>query len=134
MKQHLLGWVNSARFDCGVAPLRWHGLVEQVAQNHAEAMALGAYFDHVDVQGRGVGQRLLDAGFAFRWAGENISAGKARARDVFDWWMSSPPHQQNILKAEFKLTGIGYFYLPSDRNAFHHYWVQVFASGHELDT
>ncbi|HET8707870.1 MAG TPA: CAP domain-containing protein, partial [Pseudomonadales bacterium] len=99
-------------------------------QQHAERMALEGYFDHVDAKGRGVGERLLDAGFKFHWAGENISAGKSDARAVFEWWMSSETHRQNILKAEFRVTGFGYFYIAQDRHHFHHYWVEVFASGH----
>jgi len=126
--QVLLQLCNDARTAMGVAPLVGDVLVQQVAQAHAEAMARGAYFDHIDFQGRGVGERLMDAGFRFRWAGENISAGKDRVDDVFHWWMSSDGHRANILKPEFALMGLGYCFIADDSRAFHHYWVQVFAT------
>ncbi len=127
--QILLQLSNEARRALGIAPLLYDARMQQVAQSHAEAMARGAYLDHIDTQGRGVGERLLDTGFQFRWAGENISAGKDRIDDVFHWWMSSEGHRANILKPEFALTGMGYSFVAVDARSFHHYWVQVFAAG-----
>jgi uncharacterized protein YkwD len=108
--------------------VQWHATVANVAQQHAEAMAQGAWFDHVDTQGRGVGERLLDNDYNYRWAGENISAGKAQAQATFDWWMQSDSHRCNILKPEFTSAGFGYCFIAQDRRGFHHYWVQVLAS------
>lgn len=126
--QTLLRLCNQARFDAGVNLLQVHSSLQAVAQGHAEAMATGAYFDHVDTQGRGAGERLLAAVFNYRWAGENISAGKQDVEAVFHWWMSSVGHRANILKAEFTLMGLGYCFIESDRLAFQHYWVQIFAA------
>ena len=120
--------VNHARMAVFAPPLQLNSTLVHVAQCHAETMALQAYFDHVDRQGGVVGTRLLDAGFNYRYAGENISAGKADIQSVFDWWMSSAGHRANILKPEFTCAGFGYFYIAQDRLSFHHYWVQVFAS------
>jgi uncharacterized protein YkwD len=127
--QTLLQLSNDARRALGISPLLYDVRLQQVAQAHAEAMARGAYLDHIDTQGRGVGERLLDAGFQFRWAGENISAGKDRVDDVFHWWMSSDGHRANILKPEFALMGMGYAFVANDARSFHHYWVQVLAAG-----
>lgn len=128
MQQILLALCNDARRAAQVDVLQWDARIERIAQGHAEAMAQGAYFDHVDVHGRAVGERLMQSGFNYRWAGENISAGKNRAEDVFAWWMTSAGHRANILKAEFALTGFGYCFIEHDVRAFHHYWVQVFAT------
>lgn len=127
-EQVLLRLSNAARFEQGLPSLRIDARLHAVAQSHAQAMAGGAWFDHVDTQGRAVGERLLDAGFRYRWAGENISAGKDRIDDVFHWWMSSEGHRANILKPEFGLMGAGYWYIERDVRSFHHYWVQVMAS------
>ncbi len=121
----LLKLTNIARAHAGAAPLHTNALLEQVAQDHAEAMARGAYFDHVDTLGRGVGERLLAARYNYRWCGENISAGKPCAEAVVQWWLSSESHRANIVKPEFTETGFGYCYIARDRNSFHHYWVQV---------
>lgn len=124
----LLTSTNTARIREGVPPVRGNMLLNNVAQRHAEAMASGGYFDHIDNEGRGVGERLLAAGYNYRWCGENISAGKADASDVIDWWLSSESHRENILKPEFTEVGFGYCFIAQDKNSFHHYWVQVFGS------
>jgi uncharacterized protein YkwD len=124
----LLELTNRERLANGLQPLQWHATLAQVAQQHAEAMAYGAWFDHVDTQGRGVGERLLDGGYNYRWAGENISAGKQDALSTFDWWMQSESHRGNILKPEFTAAGFGYCFIAQDALDFHHYWVQVLAS------
>jgi len=124
----LLELTNRARLANGFQPVQLQPTLTTVAQQHAEAMAYGAWFDHVDTQGRGVGERLLDSGYNYRWAGENISAGKQQAQATFDWWMQSEPHRGNILKPEFTAAGFGYCFIAQDSRSFHHYWVQVLAS------
>lgn len=128
MQDRLLFLCNDARADAGCRAVQAHPILQAVAQSHAEAMAQGAYLDHVDTQGRAVGERLMAAGFVYGWAGENISAGKADVDDVFAWWMSSDGHRANILKPEFTLLGAGYAFMPQDPRQFHHYWVLVFAA------
>jgi uncharacterized protein YkwD len=124
----LLTLTNRLRGNAGAAPLQWHAQLAQVAQQHADTMAREGWFDHVDTQGRAVGERLMDAGFVYRFAGENISAGKATAQETFDWWLQSAPHRDNMLKAEFTDIGFGYCFMQTDRNHFHHYWVMVLAA------
>lgn len=128
LRRTALAITNRARHAAVAPPLRLEPLLSQVAQRHAEEMALGAYFDHVDNAGRGVGERLLAAGYNYRWAGENISAGKADVTDVCDWWLSSDSHRANMLKPEFSAMGLGYFFIAQDARNFHHYWVQVLAA------
>ena len=124
----LLELTNRLRATHGLQQLQWHPTLASVAQQHTEAMAFGAWFDHVDTQGRGVGERLLVGGYNYRWAGENISAGKVQAQATFDWWLQSESHRGNILKPEFTAAGFGYCFIAQDTRNFHHYWVQVLAS------
>lgn len=121
----LLSTTNAARIRAGLTLLHSDALLDRIAQAHAEAMAYGGYFDHIDNAGRGVGERLLAAGYNYRWCGENISAGKTHAGEVVEWWLNSAPHRENILKPEFTDVGFGYCFIEQDRNSFHHYWVQV---------
>lgn len=128
MDLQLLNLTNAARQSAGLASLRLDPILQRAAQGHALAMASGGFFDHIDRLGRGVGERLLDAGYNYRWAGENISAGKDQVEAVLQWWLSSAPHRENILKPEFTAMGLGHAFIANDRLAFHHYWVQVLAS------
>lgn len=128
MQLQLLDLTNAARAQAGCAPVQGDPLLQRVANAHAQAMAGAGYFDHVDRAGRGVGERLLAAGYTYGWAGENISAGKDAIEAVFHWWMSSAGHRANIVQAAFSAMGLGYAYVAEDRLGFHHYWVQVFAA------
>lgn len=128
LQSRLLTLSNLARTREGAPPLCANALLEQVAQSHAEAMAYGGYFDHIDTQGRGVGARLLAAGYNYRWCGENISAGKKQPEHIVQWWLESEGHRMNILKPEFTEAGFGYCFIEQDKNSFHHYWVQVLAA------
>lgn len=128
LQNTLLLLTNAARTREGVPLLSTNALLQQVAQAHAEAMAGDGYFDHIDTQGRGVGERLLAAGYNYGWCGENISAGKSLAEEVVQWWLESTGHRANILTPEFTEAGFGYCFIEHDKNSFHHYWVQVFAA------
>jgi uncharacterized protein YkwD len=126
--ERLLQLCNDARCAAGAPPLAWHPLLARVAQQHAQDMALHAYFSHVDRQGRGVGERLMAAGYVYRWAGENISGGHAGIDQVFTGWMGSAEHRANILHAEYAQMGLGYHFVEPDSRHLGHYWVQVFGT------
>lgn len=132
LQNTLLMLTNAARTREGVPVLSANALLQQVAQGHAEAMARGGYFDHIDTQRRGVGERLLAAGYNYRWCGENISAGKSTAEEVVQWWLESDGHRANILKPEFTEAGFGYCFIERDKNSFYHYWVQVLAAPFDM--
>jgi uncharacterized protein YkwD len=124
----LLALCNAARDALGIAPLHWSPLLAVTAHQHAQAMALQGYFDHVDRQLRGVGERLQANGYRFSRAGENISAGLNDIEAVFDWWMQSEGHRALILEPGFEETGFGHHYIAADALNMHHYWVQVFGA------
>ena len=124
----LLTGTNAARRAAGLGLLQWQPLLAQVAQDHAAAMAREGWFDHIDTLGRGVGERLMAAGYVYGFAGENISAGKPSAQETIDWWLQSASHRDNILHTNFVHAGFGYCFVELDRNQFHHYWVMVLAS------
>jgi uncharacterized protein YkwD len=45
------------------------------------------------------GQQLADAGVPWYVAGENVGVGPAA--EVFDMWMQSPAHRDNILRPDY---------------------------------
>ncbi|MCL1929788.1 CAP domain-containing protein [Candidatus Saccharibacteria bacterium] len=81
--------------------------------------------------------------------GENLAIGYGTAQTVFDAWMASPGHRENILRPEFKSMGVGYIFTNSitkvpaelcqDRNGnpndqdtecnqvYHHHIAQIFS-------
>ena len=69
--------------------------------------------------------RVQKAGLKnYGWAGENIAMSTAATAEQFvRMWMESPGHRANILRAEFKFTGVGVFGSGST-----FYATQVFSS------
>jgi uncharacterized protein YkwD len=109
-ERRILRDVNRIRDRHGLAPLSWRKNLAAVARAHSEVMASAGFMGHVDPQGRRVGDRLREAGLAYRRVGENVASNKglaAPARVAVEGWMNSPGHRRQILDPGFELTGVG---------------------------
>jgi uncharacterized protein YkwD len=78
------------------------------AQGHAEDMKAKGYFSHTGQDGRSPFDRMRDAGYDYRAAGENIARGQGGAREVMTAWMTSPGHRANILNCDYRELGVGH--------------------------
>lgn len=114
-KTVLLQLVNDARKkggNCGntyYAPapaLTWSGQLEKAAQNHSNDMYRNKYFSHTGSDGSGSGERINQAGYNWRYYGENIAGGYKTEREVIIGWLSSPAHCRNIMNRNFKEMGV----------------------------
>ncbi len=41
------------------------------------------------------------------YVGENVAYGPFAAKDMVQQWLQSPPHRANIVKRQYRLTGVG---------------------------
>ena len=121
----LLTLTNAKRQNAGLPALRLSSQLGQVAQNHAEDMAINNYFSHIGLNGSQLSERVEAIGYDFSYVGENISAGRTTPLDTIQGWMNSQGHRENILNPNYTEIGFGYAYSPSSE--YGHYWVQVFA-------
>lgn len=115
----VLGLVNRARDAAGCAGLKYSATLERSAQSHTDEMAEYRYMSHTSRSGKTSDERIRSFGFDGTRTGENLGAGFSAAQSVFDAWMHSPGHRDNILGCKFKLLGVGY---SLDGG----YWVQHF--------
>jgi uncharacterized protein YkwD len=101
---------NSARASQGVEPsISDSGLVE-TAREHSRAMRDQGFFGHVGPDGRGLRQRLDEAGIPFRRAAENlahVTHVDDPANFAYELLMDSERHRENILDPRFTQVGIG---------------------------
>jgi Uncharacterized protein with SCP/PR1 domains len=58
--------------------------------------------------------------------GENIAAGRGTVAEVFNQWMNSEPHKENILRENFTTVGIAGYNCPDSH--YHYYWAQLFGT------
>jgi uncharacterized protein YkwD len=121
---------NNYRTQNGLAPLQINLTLNNVAQSHSEDMALRDYFSHKGSNGSSASDRVLNAGYNYSYVGENIAAGYTTPEAVVQGWINSPGHRANILNANFKEIGIGYYYLANDTGSVNYksYWTQEFGT------
>jgi uncharacterized protein YkwD len=120
--------VNQERLNVGCTTLAIHDTLMRVAQAHAQDMADNDIFDHTGSDGRSSFQRILDAGYSYRLAAENIAAGADTPVEVVALWMDSPGHRANILNCALRETGVGYVADSGDPLNYGTYWVQTFGT------
>lgn len=127
-KTVLLLLVNNARkkgCDCGntyYAPapaLTWNDQLEKAAYTHSRDMFQNKYFSHTGSDGTSSGDRISNAGYDWKWYGENIAEGYPTEKDVVAGWLSSPGHCANIMNKNYREMGIA---KVGD------YWTQDFGS------
>jgi uncharacterized protein YkwD len=69
------------------------------------------FFEHVNPDGVGPGERITDAGYNWMGFGENIgwSSEHATAEGMMEGWVGSPGHCSNIMTDGFTELGVGLF-------------------------
>lgn len=125
-----------------VAPLYWNVSLNQSARAHAIDMATTPCFQHDSCDGTNWDERIISYYPAAEtsWIGENIAAGFSSPKEAVELLICDAPepaadcsddlsgsdgHRQNIMSANYKELGTGYYYYSA--SPYDHYWVQDFA-------
>ena len=87
-------------------PLRWSAVLAATARVHALDMAEHDRVSHDAADGRSLAQRLVDGGYRFSVAGENVAGGQKTVSAVLAAWLTSPAHCKAMLRPEFKDAGM----------------------------
>lgn len=144
--------VNIERWNNGqLPPLKANDLLQTAAQTHSDNMAARDFFAHCDLDtGISPWTRIMNAGYIYNTAAENIAAGYSTPEAVVSGWMNSEDHRANILSSNFREIGVGYTFQGDDQEnirrdndgdcnadgtyayAFYHYWVQNFGRRNSL--
>jgi len=105
--QVLVSYANEARNQIlGDGRLAANPTLEEAAKMKAEDMAKNGYFAHTSPGGKTPWYWLDQAGYNFKYAGENLAVDFVGSEDVQNAWMASPLHKENILNPKFKEIGI----------------------------
>ncbi|WP_082407049.1 SafA/ExsA family spore coat assembly protein [Bacillus sp. JCM 19041] len=124
MEQQVVSLVNEERAKHGLQPLKENWELSRVARFKSEDMSDRNYFSHTSPTYGSPHQMIRDFGLTYRASGENIAAGQTSAQSVFNSWMNSSGHRQNILSSNYTEIGVGY----ADGGSYGHYWTQMFIS------
>jgi uncharacterized protein YkwD len=114
----VLDLVNQQRSqgaDCGIQglfgpaePLAQNAVLDCVARAHSLDMFERDFFDHTNPDGEQPSDRMVEAGYPYTRAGENIAGGSRTADGVMEQWMESDGHCRNIMNPDFADIGIGF--------------------------
>ncbi|WDF04713.1 SafA/ExsA family spore coat assembly protein [Shouchella hunanensis] len=124
IEQEVVRLVNAERAKHGLQPLKENWELSRVARFKSADMRDKNYFSHTSPTYGSPHQMIRDFGIQYRASGENIAAGQTTAQAVFNSWMNSSGHRQNILSPTYTEIGVGY----AEGGSYRHYWTQMFIS------
>lgn len=113
-KQKLLELHNQARannISCQssnqptTTKLVWNSQLEQVAHQHSYEMSTRRQMSHLDGSNNYAGERLTSAGYNWKSFAENIAYGANSDVDVFELWINSQSHCENIINPAYTEMG-----------------------------
>lgn len=124
----LLKLVNDARRDAGVPELWYSARVHEVCE--LRATELSSYYSHNRPDGSRFSTAFREIGINYLKCGENIAYGRnmfETPEEVFQAWMDSESHRENILSPDFECVAFGLSVLTVGSDTYY-YWTQEFAS------
>lgn len=102
----LISLVNNYRKENGLASLRLDPELTIAAEARVRNMLEEGYFAHTSPSGKKLDDWLGEAAYRYTIAGENIAYGYVEAQNVFNGWVASAGHRENLLRDSFTETGI----------------------------
>lgn len=102
--------INRIRQQQGLSELENNPKLAEVARRYSQRMSQEGFFSHTSPAGDSMVQRVQSAGIVYWMIGENLFTSTNIPQPVsaaVDGWMKSPGHRENILRPEYRETGIG---------------------------
>jgi uncharacterized protein YkwD len=118
---YIIGWVNTARADRGLRPLRGDKTLAYLAGLRASRMASNNTLSHTI--GGDLSNQLNYLDVQWYRYGENIAWSSAAwtvdaARAIYRSWMGSAPHRALLMSDRFNYIGVGLAYRSSNGRTF----------------
>lgn len=88
---------NKAREEAKLGPLTANPKLEAAAKVQAKDQADRGKMDHIGGDGSTPAERIERQDYHYQTVGENVAMGQSTSKQVFEGWMNSPPHKENIL-------------------------------------
>lgn len=98
---------NNERQSQKINTLTVNPLLNKAAEMKAQDMATYGYFAHTSPSGKTPWYWILEVGYNYQYAGENLAINFVDSKDVTSAWMNSPTHKANIVKENYTEIGTG---------------------------
>jgi len=97
---------NQQRTNLGLSPLTYNQELANAAAAKAQDMFAKNYWSHYGPNGETPWNFILNSGYRYEYAGENLAKNFMFSQGVMDTWMNSSTHRENIVKSNY--TDVGY--------------------------
>src|SRR5262249_35730789 len=106
-EQKILDLTNEARAEKKLPPLKPDEKLFEAARAHSANMAKQQKMEHV-LDGKNPADSVKETGYKIASLGENVAWSTGEPiKKIFQMWMDSEHHRDNILKPEYEEIGIG---------------------------
>ncbi len=103
--RELLEYTNKRREDVGLAPLRLDENLSSAAHLKALDMFEKDYWAHVSPDGVQPWDFIINVGYDYSYAGENLAKNFQASKEVVDAWYASESHKENLLSPHYEDIG-----------------------------
>lgn len=104
--EEIVRLTNRERSNQGLPALAGNGLLNQAAARKAADMFARNYWAHVSPAGTQPWYFITQAGYSYRYAGENLARDFSDPQSVVTAWMNSPTHRDNLLSNRYQDIGV----------------------------
>ncbi len=101
----LVKHLNQSRQNAGLNILVENDILNRAASLKAHDMVDKGYFSHKSPKGVSPWFWFGQAGYDYRYAGENLAIGFIDSGEVFEAWLNSPSHKANVLNDNYQEVG-----------------------------
>lgn len=102
----LIELTNTYRQGLGLSELIANPRLTQAAVSKAKDILAKQYFNHTSPSGKKFSDWVKEVNYAYFYVGENLAIDFANPQEVFDAWLKSPKHRENIERPEFQEIGL----------------------------
>lgn len=97
---------NQRRLTEGLPPLKQNSVLSQAAAAKAAHMFENGYWAHIAPDGTTPWQFIVDSGYRYSVAGENLARDFSNTEAMVQAWMDSETHRENIMNPDYLEIGI----------------------------
>ena len=104
--EEIVRLTNENRVSQGLTALQLDPQLSAAAAAKAADMVARDYWAHASPMGTQPWFFITQAGYSYRYAGENLARDFSNAPDIIQAWMDSPTHRENLLNSNYHDIGI----------------------------
>lgn len=104
--EEVINLTNQERVKAGLKPLTQSTALSQAAVGKARDMFTNNYWSHISPGGTQPWDFIKNAGYGYRYAGENLARDFSNTSSVISAWLDSPSHRENLLSSKYSEIGV----------------------------